>query len=139
MEINYLAVLLCGVASMVVGFVWYGPLFGKAYMKIMGSDTMTAEEKAGMKSQMWIYYAVQFVLSLVMAGVLAYHLVNWGGDGSALGISLCIWFGFVMTTVAGGALWSGKPLPVSFKLFLISAGGHLVTFIVWGLILGAWM
>jgi hypothetical protein len=43
-----------------------------------------------------------------------------------------------MTTEAGAALWSGKPSKVAWKMFLISTGGHLVTFIIFGFILGAW-
>jgi len=29
-HINIWAILACGVASLVIGFIWYGPLFGKA-------------------------------------------------------------------------------------------------------------
>lgn len=138
MTINYLAVLVCGIVAMVVGFVWYGPLFGKAWMQIMGAENMTSEQKETMKSNMWAMYALQFVLSLLTAGVLAYHISQWTGDTTALGIALCTWFGFVMTTTAGASLWSGKPKKIAWKMFFISAGAQLVTFIVFGLILGAW-
>ena len=36
-EINFLAVLVCGVVSMIIGATWYGPLFGKKWMKEEGS------------------------------------------------------------------------------------------------------
>ena len=139
MTINYLAVLVCGIAAMVIGFVWYGPLFGKTWMRIMGADSMTPEQKAAMKSSMWGMYVIQFILSLITAGVLAFHIANWSGPQSALVIAICSWFGFVMTTTAGGALWSGKPKSVAWSMFFISAGAQLVTFIVFGLILGAWL
>ncbi len=139
MEINYVAVLVCGIASMVVGFVWYGPLFGKAYMQIMGADTMTPQQKESMKKNMWGMYLIQFILSLITAGVLAVHIANWAdASTSTLAIAICSWFGFVMTTNAGAALWSGKPKNVAWKMFLISSGAHLVTFIVLGLILSVW-
>jgi hypothetical protein len=139
MAINYLAVLVCGVAAMVVGFVWYGPLFGKAWMQIMGVDSMTSEQKEAMKKSMWGMYVIQFILSVITAGVLQYHILNWSGLDSALAISICTWFGFVMTTTATSCLWSGKPSKVAWRMFFISAGGQLATFFVFGIILGAWM
>lgn len=34
--VNYLAILVAAVLSMVLGFLWYGPLFGKEWTKLMG-------------------------------------------------------------------------------------------------------
>ena len=43
-EINYLAVLVAGVAAVAVGFLWYGPLlFAKPWMKLMGHTKETME------------------------------------------------------------------------------------------------
>ena len=137
--INYLAVLVCAVAALVIGSIWYGPLFGKAWMKIMAVENMSAEEKTKMKSKMWLYYFIQFVLSFITAGVLAYHIAVWSLPTSTVMIAVCTWFGFIMTTEAGAALWSGKPSRVAWKMFLISVSGQLVTFIVYGLILGRMM
>jgi len=39
--VNVLAILVVGVAYMVVGFLWYGPLFAKPWMKLVG---MTQED-----------------------------------------------------------------------------------------------
>ncbi|HLD39833.1 MAG TPA: DUF1761 family protein, partial [Candidatus Nanoarchaeia archaeon] len=33
---NYLAVLVAAIAAYVVGFLWYGPVFGKKWMALMG-------------------------------------------------------------------------------------------------------
>ncbi len=138
MQINYLAILVCGVAAMVIGFLWYGPLFGKAYMKVMGADMMSPEQKAAMRKNMWGMYLLQFILSIVTAGTLAYHISNWSGSSTAVGIAICSWFGFVMTTEAGAALWSGKPKKLAWNMFFISAGAQLVTFVVFGLIIAMW-
>jgi len=37
-EINGWAVLVCGVVAMALGFVWYGPLFGKKWLELIGSN-----------------------------------------------------------------------------------------------------
>ena len=138
MTINYVAILVCGVVAMAVGFVWYGPLFGKAYMKVMGVENMTPEEKECMKKDMWAMYFLQFVLSLITALVLDVHILNWKGSESSLVIALCSWFGFVFTTTASASLWSGKPKKLAWRMFLISSGAQLATFIIFGLILGGW-
>ncbi len=133
--VNYLSVLLCGLASMVIGSIWYGPLFGKKYMKIMGADTMTPEQKEVMKKRVWGMYALQLALSLLTAYVLAYLVANWAGGESIIAIAFLAWLGFIMPTVAGGALWSDKPKKLAWDLFFITAGAQLVTFIVFGFIL----
>lgn len=138
MEVNYLAILVCGVVAMGIGFLWYGPLFGKAWMQIMGADNMPQEQKDAMKKNMWVMYFLQFILSLITAGVLDYNIANWAGSETAVGVAICVWFGFIMTTEAGAALWSGKPSKVAWKMFFISSGAQLVTFIIFGVILGSW-
>lgn len=34
--VNYIAVILAAVAANVLGFIWYGPLLGKQWMKLSG-------------------------------------------------------------------------------------------------------
>lgn len=36
MEINFLAIIVASFSTLLVGFVWYGPLFGKIWMKENG-------------------------------------------------------------------------------------------------------
>lgn len=134
---NYLAVLVCGVAAMIIGSIWHGPLFGKAQMEVMGADNCTPEQKEAMKKVMWGMYLVQFILALITAWALDMVILHWAGAASAVKIAIFAWFGFTVTTLAGGALWSGKSKKLSWKMFLIGAGGSLITFIVYALILGA--
>lgn len=126
---------------MVIGAVWYGPLFSRAYGRAIGMDmaNMTPEQKASMKKRMGGMYFVQFLLSFITAGVLEYHIANWANFATpSLGIALCTWFGFVMTTTAGAAIWSGRPKKMAWKIFWISTGAQVLTFAAYGLILGAW-
>ena len=46
MNINYLAVLTCAIVAMPVGFLWFGPLFGKAWARHMGVGGMQQGEIA---------------------------------------------------------------------------------------------
>ena len=56
-DINFWAVLVCAIVSMIVGSIWYGPLFGKLFMREMGMDKWTPEKQAAMKKSMGMSYA----------------------------------------------------------------------------------
>ncbi len=43
LKINYLAVLVAVVLQFVLGFLWYGPLFGEPWMEMVGLDMATVE------------------------------------------------------------------------------------------------
>ena len=133
-NVNYLAVLVAAIASMVIGFLWYGPLFGKQYMALMNFDKKKMQEakKKGMGKQ----YTLTFLTSLITGYVLAYF-VNYAqastiADGVVLGSWL--WIGFFATTQLGVVLWEGKPV----KLYLIKTLDSLVTLAVMGAILAVW-
>ncbi|MDO8521984.1 MAG: DUF1761 domain-containing protein [bacterium] len=150
MEINYWAVLVCAVLSMIVGYVWYGPLFGKKWAEIMGADATDLEARSPLKgrggdmisqNQMqkraMPLYAVQFLLTLFQVWVLAYYIQGWK-DASGLENSLWIWAAFVVPIIAGGAMWNNDSAKVSWARFLIQSGYQLVMFAIFGLILGMW-
>ncbi len=138
MPINYLAVLVCGVISMLVGYVWYGPLFGKKWMHITGANAKSAEERKKMQKEAGPLYLVQFLLTLFQVYILAYLIACWPG-ASGWQLSLFLWAGFVMPIVAGSAMWNNDSSKVSWARFLIQAGYQLVMFVVYGLILTAWL
>src|SRR5437016_6328397 len=94
-SINYLSVLLAAVASMVVGFVWYGPmLFGSRWMKLMG---LTKADMDAAKKQMGVMYGKSFIAALVTAYVLAYILALTGSMNTmaAVTVAFWAWLGFI--------------------------------------------
>jgi len=72
--INYFAVIVGAVLSMVIGAVWYGPLFGKKWMEIIGVDHADPQAVAKMQKSAGPLYGVQFALTLFQVLVLA-HLI----------------------------------------------------------------
>jgi len=135
MQINYWAVLVSAVVSMIVGSIWYGPLFGKQFMKSKGFDKMTPEQSEKMKKSMGLTYFGQFVASLVMFFVLAWYVTTsvHGGAVGGMENAFGLWLGFVVPLAAGEALWGGKK-----DLFLISISNMLVTLLAAGAIIGSW-
>lgn len=136
--INYWAVLACGVASQVLGMIWYSPmLFGKQWMALMGIKAETPEEIKKMKQKARPAYIASFIASLIMAYVLA-HFVQYAGaysiaDGMQAGF--WIWLGFVGTIGFTNAMFDGKPI----KLVVINTGYFLATLLVMGAILAVWI
>lgn len=62
MDINWLVVVATAVVPMVVGMLWYGPLFSKVWMRESG---MTMEKIQG--SNMALIYGLALLLSLFLA------------------------------------------------------------------------
>lgn len=139
--INYWAVLGGAIFLMVMGFVWYGPLFGKLWMKIIGAPIRqlaeSKEQMAQMQKDMMPYYAMQFVLALITSCVL-YHFTKWapGYTGSGVEVAFWVWLGFAMP-VAAGAMWDTQK-GMQLKKFLVVAGYQLVTLLVLGYAFSIW-
>ncbi|HEX9502907.1 MAG TPA: DUF1761 domain-containing protein [Patescibacteria group bacterium] len=135
MHVNIWAVLAAAISSMVVGSIWFGPLFGKLFIHEMGMDAWSPEKQAEMKKGMTMMYVWQFIASLVMFYVLAMFIV-WAGKAgvsSALQTAFWAWLGFAVPLKLGEALWGGK-----MTLFWLGIGNTAVTLLVGGAILGLW-
>lgn len=137
MAINYWAVLVCAIASMIVGSVWYGPIFGKKWMQICGADKLDMEARKKMQKAAGPLYLAQFLLTLLQLWVFANILNYWPG-ASTVWIAVFMWVGFIMPTIAGSSMWNNDTSKVKWARFLIQSGYQLVMFIIFGLILGLW-
>jgi len=137
MQINYWAILVCGVLAMVLGVLWYGPLFGKAWARIIGADMSDPEARKKMQKGMGPMYLLQFVLALFQIWVLSTYSLGLGGMGSLIN-AVWIWIGFVMPTTAGSCMWNNDSRKHAWQKFFIQSGYQLLCFIVFGLIIGLW-
>ncbi len=138
--VNYLALVAAAVANMALGFVWFGPLFGKQWMAMMG---MTPEKMDAAKNKdgMWKGYALAFLGSLLMAYVLQHSIVFAGSYLDVAGIEAGLvtgfwsWLGFIAPVTLGTVLWEGK----SWKLWFLTNGYYLISVLIMGPILALWV
>jgi hypothetical protein len=132
--INYLAVVIAAVISFVLGMIWHGPLFGKAWGAARGvTPEMTEKAKKEMPKFMVLIAVALLVVAWALAVVAGYLKLVTVMQGVKLGL-LC-WFGFALTVAAvDGMMTSGRRMPQ----FLISAGSWLVTFVVSGIVVSYW-
>jgi hypothetical protein len=140
MHIALLPIVVTGVATMIIGMIWHSKaLFGNKYMQAIGADmNMSPEKMKECQKRMWQLYLTQYILAIVQIYVLAYYIMAQPMT-SPVHTTLWLYFGFVLTTIAGGALWSARPRKDAWNMFFISAGFQLVVMIVSALILKAWM
>lgn len=120
--VNLVAVVAAGVASMVLGWLWFGPLFGKTWMKLSGQKEM------GDKDKMTQNFALAFVGALLTSYVLAVFLglTSMTTVSGALTLAFWAWLGFAVPFTLGKVLWEGK----SWNLFFLSATHDLVGFLL---------
>jgi hypothetical protein len=128
-EVNLAAVLLASVAMLVVGAVWFTPLFGKLWEKIHGFDKLNKKEKAQAQKDMMPLMAIQFAMNLVSAYVLA-HLLAAMPDESPYKLAFWLWFGFVFTAEVSAVIFSDTPKKWMSKKIAVMVGGSLAWFMV---------
>ena len=127
-EVNLPAVLLCGIASMALGALWYSPaLFGRRWQAETGlSDAELA------KGNMPLIYGLAFVSSMVAAYVFGMFLGPDMGLGPATAAG-----------AAAGLFWIAAAFGISylferrsFAHWAINGGYHAIQFTLFGLIHG---
>jgi hypothetical protein len=138
-ELNYLAIAVAVVANFILGFIWYTPLFGKAWGKEMGFD-MTKKPPAGALAKGMIMMVIgNFLMAFVFAhNIAVWNPVTWGLPASemspmstAFSAAFFTWLGFFVPTDLGTVAWEMK----SWKLFFINTGYHFLALLVVALIL----
>lgn len=137
--INYIAILVAGVANFFIGFLWYTVLFGKAWAKEMGIP-MDAKPTPGAMAKSLI---MNFIGCFLLAFVFAHNNAAWnfvpgmdqmgtaGKMANAVGFT---WLGFYLIVDLNTVAFEGR----SWKLFLINSSYHFMMLLVSALILFNW-
>jgi len=136
-SLNWLAILLAAISTMLLGFLWYSPLlFAKAWTREMGYDPNDKSKMDEMRRNGGPAYAGSFVAGLFSAFTLALILHGMRAESVHFGMmaSFHIWLGFVATVQFTGALFTKQ----SMKLFSINTGYQLICYLVMGAILVLW-
>lgn len=128
-SVNWLAIIGATIAAFLIGGIWYGPLFAKAWMN---AGNFTEEVLKGRNM------GKVFGLSLLMMFIASVNLEMFiGPQGTASYgaiAGLLAGFGWVATFLGVIYLFEKR----SGKLFFINAGYCIVTLTIMGAILGNW-
>lgn len=133
---NLLAVLAGAVSAMIIGALWYGPLFGSLWMRLIG----TTEEAIRETMNPLKTYGLTFVAFLVVAYVLGHIVLAFEAAFAMQGVSAGLqagfwcWLGFVLAIGWQAVAYEDKPL----ALYAINMGYNLLCLLAIGAILGLW-
>ena len=128
--LNWWAILVATIAAFALGWLWYGPLFGEAWLKAIGKSADEIEPSPRP-------FIITFFTTLLTCIVLAALMNSLGMMTLAGGIALgaITGIGFVAASLASDSAFCGWGTP----LFLILSGYRVVIFVVTGAILGIWV
>lgn len=132
-SVSWLGILLAVVAAMAIGTLWYGPIFGKKWTKLVKLNPKTAGSPV---APMLIMTA----LAIIQAFVLAHFIVYVGyfyPDYSTLSVGLLTgawaFAGFVAPVLISNTVFAKG----SVDLLKINLGNQLITLLAIGAILGS--
>ncbi len=138
--VNYWAVLVSALVFFGIGALWYGPLFGKIWMKSVGMTEQSIEaDKAN--TNMALSFGLMFISSLLMALVMA-HLVDYmlfvfpksGALSIGLTTAFWSWLGFVLAYLITAPAFENRPWSYVF----VNGGYWLLGLASTGVIVGLW-
>lgn len=131
-SVNWLAVVVCVVVSMVSGSIWYNPkTFFPMWWEVVGGG----KKQPGMEN-MGMTWALTILSSFVQAVAMSFMVKTMGSTTAASGAltGFMLWLGFIAPTYLVNKLFAGHGL----KIWAIEIGNHLVNFLLFGAILAVW-
>ncbi len=140
-HLNWLAIAAAVVSNIIIGFLWYGPLLGRAWMREMGMAPDHKPNPAAMKRSMIVMIVGAFLTAIVLAySVAVWRPSTWNAGTDAadayygFASAFFTWIGFYVPVLLGSVAWESK----SWKLFGINAGYYLIALLAAGMILAIW-
>ncbi len=133
-HLNWLAVGASALAYFCLGAVWFGPVFGKLWMKGHGITPPTEEEKK--KMNMGKIMGLAFVKTFLMVILTAYlvMIINYAGDlGTALKVGAVIG-GVASLPIGINYIFLNRP----FYIWLLDGGYHACGVIITSIIMSLW-
>src|ERR1700761_5044626 len=138
-HIHPVAIIIAVVANFVLGFLWYTPIFGKVWAKEMGFNTDMKPPASALVKGMVFMVIGNFLMAFVFAhNIKEWNPVSWGLPPSsvppmvdALQAAIFTWLGFFVPVDLNTVSWE----MISWKLFFINTGYHLVSLLVVAMIL----
>lgn len=132
LKMNIWAILVAIVLQFVLGFLWYGPLFGKPWMEMVGLDMVTVEANPP-GAGIWISNIFSAALSILVLAWLFVRLeVRTVLRGVWIGFLLGFSFNLMPVMISG--FYADSP----YWLPWITGGNTTVGLMLGGAVLGGW-
>ncbi|MBO6517298.1 MAG: DUF1761 domain-containing protein [Bacteroidia bacterium] len=128
-NINWLSVIVAAVSCFVIGGIWYGPVFGRAWMTAIGFTEERLKERSVPKT-----FGVSLILAFIASLVLDMFIGHEADVVFGAMAGFFAGFGWVATFMGIMYVFEMR----SLRLFLINAGYCVVSLTTMGAILGSW-
>ena len=130
-NVNFIAMGLAIVASMVIGAIWYSVL-AKPWMAAAGfNDEQIQKVNEGGNPSTYLFAVLShIIMAYVLSGII-YHAGGFSLYGGVISALFC-WVGFVVTTMTVTHRFQMRP----WSLTAIDAGHFLFVMVAQGAILG---
>ena len=127
--LNWLAILVATVGSFVLGYLWYGPVFGKAWL---AAQDKTADDIKPSPTPFIITFFTTLATCIAMAVILDMLEVSSLAGGALLGLVVGLAF------IACSNISDGAYCGWSWKLVAIQSGYRTVYCVLMGIVLAVW-
>ncbi len=129
-SVSWLGIVVAVIAAMIIGSIWYGPLFGNKWMKLVGLKRGQSSPLA----PMLIMLGLSIIQALILAhfiGYVSYFYPDMSNVSIGLLTGLWAFVGFVLPVLVSNAIFAKG----SMTLLKINLGNQLITLLVIGVIL----
>lgn len=113
LHITWWTLLIGVVVNFIAGMLWYGPIFGKVWMGLVGLSEKDIQE-GGNK----LVYLGSLIMALITTYTLniLFNLIDPATIPAAIAVGLLIWFGFILLPTINHYAYESRPA----KLLLIN-------------------
>ena len=140
-ELNYLAITAAVIANFILGALWYGPLFGKAWAKEVGIGDSNMPSKNDMMRAMILTVIGAFLTAYVIShssAVWRPSVWNAGPDGEAWSYGFYtgffVWIGYYVPQILNLVGFERR----SWKFFAINGGYAFISLQIVAMIVSFW-
>lgn len=133
-DINYLAVILATLSSMIVGSIWYTPkVFGTYWMRVA---KVTPGAASGAIVPIVVTLVVSFITAWILAGAVYLSWSFYGGSFlvNSIVTGILLWAGFTAARFVTHDAFEGRPS----GLTILNCAHELVTILLMAVIIGVW-
>ncbi len=132
-SVDWLGVVLATMAAMAIGWVWYGPLFGDKWLKLVGLKKKNIEKD--WQKPMLVMLLMAFVQAYILTHLITFAGNYYGETDAARGAytGFWLWLGLAVPAIVGNNMFARRSNDLSY----IEAGNSLVTLLAMGAIIGA--
>lgn len=132
-QINYLAVFVAMLSSMVVGSIWYArSVFGNLWIKLAKIDMK--KDGGSVAKPIITTMMVSLITAYVLAHVTYLSYQFFGGSflSAAVSTAFWMWLGFTASRFITHDAFEGRPT----TLTVLNIGNELATLMLMGLVIG---